>query len=121
MAINPKSKIISVVLLIVAIIVVFQIVGNSSTDLSESGDAITQANGCNRFDDAAGTPSVYNVTDGLCHNSSGVADDRIGNQQTTMPLNNLFAANGIVFLIFMSGVLLMILIVSLKTIKDKKK
>jgi len=120
MAINAKAKIMAVILLIVALIVVMQIIGSTSNDLDDAGDSITDANGCVNFNDAAGTPSVFNTTDRLCHNSSGVADARIGDQTTTLPLNNLFASGGIVFLIFMAGVLLMLIIVSIKAVKGKK-
>ena len=120
MGINAKQKITAVLLVIIAIIVVFSIVGSTSNDLSDSGDAITDANGCDRIEDSAGELMTFNTSSRNCINSTGNDDIATGNQVNTLPLNNLFASNGVIFLIFMAGVLLMVIIMVLKGVKGKK-
>ena len=117
MAINPKQKITAVLLVIIALIVVFSIVSSTSDDLTDAGHSVDKANSCNRNKDSTGVTLVFNNTDSLCYNTTGV-DTKLGSTLTTLPLNNLFAANGIVFLILMAGVLLMIIMMVLKKLRS---
>lgn len=72
---NIKGMVTAVILTIIGIIIVFQIVGSTSTDLTLASGNIS---------------------------SSG------------LPLANLFAANGVVLLVFMAGILLAIIGVAMK-------
>ena len=79
-AINLENIIIGVVLVIVAIIVIFNLVGSSASNLTDAADNIS---------------------------GSG------------LPLASLFAANGIVLLIFMAGILIAVVSIAMKMHKGK--
>ena len=79
MAIDIKNIIVSVVMLIVAIIVVFLIVGNTNADIVEAADNIS--------------------------NSS-------------LPLASLFGSSGVVLLVFMSGLMITLVVLSLSLTKS---
>lgn len=74
-SINLEKVIIGVVLVIVAIIVIFNLVGSSAVNLTDAADNIS---------------------------GSG------------LPLASLFAANGIVLLIFMAGILISVVVIAMR-------
>lgn len=78
--VNVAKLVTGVVLLIVSIIVIFQLVGNSASALIDAADNIS---------------------------GSG------------LPLASLFSSSGVVLLIFMSGVILSVIIISLSLVKSK--
>ena len=104
-----------VLIAIIAIIVIFNLVGSSSTQLTGGGDSITDANNCSEGVDNNDVALVYNITDKYCYNTS--PDETGGKdsiaEQYDLPLNSLFSSNGIVLLILMAAVLLTIISIAM--------
>jgi len=115
---NTKTLTTSIILLIVAIIVVFNIVGNTSTNLQGGAESITDANNCSGGVDGTGTTLYYNISDKYCYNSTTGREGLAG--QYDLPLNTLFSPSGIVLLVFMASILILMFMLSLKGIKKHK-
>lgn len=106
-----KPQLTLVISIIIAVIVIFSFIAGSTTTMTDSSDTITTANNCSQFEDpSTGIPYVYNSTSGSCHNTTGLGSDVVtaAARLKTLPLNSLFASNGVVWLILMAMVLLVI-------------
>ncbi len=111
-----------IILVIVSIIIIFSFVGDSSTELVNSANSITDANNCSRGVDAAGVTLFYNITDKFCYNTTpdatGGKDSIAG--QFDLPLNTLFSSSGVVLLVLMAMLLVFVIVVIIKGLKGKK-
>ena len=85
---KPNKLIMSIILIIVGFIVVFNVIGAVAPDMSASAGIIA----------GNSTPNGIN-------NQTG----------SGLPLSNLFASNGVVLLIFMVGVLIALVALAMKS------
>ena len=115
MAMN-KALITGIVLVIVAIIVIFTIVGNTAADIKDASESITDANNCTDGSDAAGTAWFYNSTGVSCANATNGSIYPAGYNR--LPLSNLFATNSVIILVFMSAIFLTSLILVIKKFRQ---
>ena len=118
MAVDVKKVVIGLVLMIVFIILVFLLVGNSAESIIDAADSVTDANNCSLGSDAAGIPLSYNFTDKTCGNSTDGGLYTAG--QFDLPLNSLFGRSGVLLLVFMAVILIVSIVVVLKGLKGKK-
>lgn len=116
MVINLKVIIVTVVALILAFVITFNIIGNSSTTLTSAADSITDANNCSEGTDTTGTAQTYNFTDKNCYNTTSVTYTA---GQYDLPLNTLFSRGGVVILVFMAMILIALVIIGLTSFKKK--
>ena len=119
MKINTKVILISIVSLVVFIILIFSLIGDTSSDLIDAADSVTDANNCSLGSDTVGTALTYNLTNKFCTNTTGSSLYLAG--QYDLPLNSLFSNNGIILLILMAGLFILILVVVMKNSFRGKK
>lgn len=117
--IDVKKVVIGVVLLIVAIILIFLIVGNSAGDLIDAADTITEANNCSLGEGNDGVAFTYNATDKSCYNSTPAQAAQYVALQYDLPLNTLFGKSSILMLIFMAVILIISITIVIKGVKKK--
>ena len=113
-----KKIMVGVILLIVFIILIFQLVGNSAPELTDAADSITDANNCSTGSDSTGTPLSYNFTSKGCFNSTG--DELYTAGQFDLPLNALFGRSSVLLLVFMVVIFIVALFTVMRGLKDKK-
>lgn len=119
MGVDIKKVIIGVILVIVLILVYFNIVGSTATDIQGSADSITDANNCSLGTDLDGIKLTYNITDKFCYNSTIAPLYLAG--QFNLPLNSLFGRNSVIILSLMAGLFIVIMFIVLKGFKGKDK
>jgi hypothetical protein len=115
--VDVKKVAVGVILLVVFVILIFQLVGNSAGDLTSAAESITDANNCSDGTDSTGATFTYNQSSKFCVNST---DDKVYLAgQIDLPLNTLFGSGGILMLIFMAVILIIAVMTVIKGMKDK--
>ena len=122
MTAKTNTIMISVILIIVAVVVIFQFVGTSSSDLAAAGNSITDANNCSEevnssVYDSTGAVLTYDQSTKYCQNSTG--DDFYVAGQYDLPLNGLFGSSGVAFLVMMAAILVFVVVLLLKRMRGK--
>ncbi len=113
--IKSKAIMITVISIIVAILLIFNITSESANSLKNASSSITDANNCSISLGNNSEQLVYNESTKFCDNESGTPYYTAG--ETDLPLASLFASTGILMLILMAA----ILIFSVKIILSKKQ
>lgn len=101
---------------IIAILIIFSFISNASTSMRQSAESISDANNCSDTTDGAGVAYSYNITSGLCQNSSVGAEDLYDTFDGTydLPLSALFDVGGVAMLLLMAGILIAVIVIAIK-------
>ena len=118
--VDMKKVLVGLLLLVIFIILVFQFLGSSATDLRDAADSVTDANNCS-LHSQEGEIGIYNFTDKVCYNGTSGGQALYTAKQFDLPLSTLFGRSGVLLLIFMSVMLIMVVVTVMKGIKDKKQ
>ena len=109
--------------LVILVVVVFSLIGNTTSDISAGADSIYYASNCTEGKDNASLTLTYNITDGNCYGWNDTAQNMrhiyYDATEYNLPLKGLFSSTGVVVLVLMAG--LMIFLISVVLRKPKLK
>jgi len=108
---------IAVIMVILAVILIFQIVGGSANTMINATYELTDATSC---EDNVGNQSeqlYYNTSSGNCHNISGEETGIYYEQDYDLPLENLFSSSGVVLIVFMASIFIFVIVLMLRKIR----
>lgn len=126
---NNEKTIATIILTIVAIVLIFNIVGGTSENLKEGAEGVSEANNCSVSSDPNLDTSLwYNSTDQSCYNGTESTTTRNecssipeyncskvhGAELYSLPLSSLFSPSGVIMLIVMAGILISVVAFVLK-------
>lgn len=116
MGFKTNSVMVGIVTLIVAIIIIFNVVGNSANNITDAADAVQYATNCSDGVGVNGESLYYNSTLDLCVNDSKTGANCRNSTAThyNLPIESLFGASGVLLLVFMAGLLLFVVRIVLK-------
>lgn len=120
--VDIKILLTSIIGIIVLIIVTFSLIGNSAPTLKQAALDISSMNNCSEYTaclyPATGTYHLKTAGDINCSNASnGDAGCAVGYYD--LPLRSIFSPTGVILVILMAAVLIFLIVVSLKGVKQK--
>ena len=96
--------------IVIVVILLFSIIGGTSSTMIDSARSITDANNCSLGTDNGTYTLQYNYSSKWCEGWNDTAKNRINPYyaalQTDLPLNSLFAETGVIFIAFMAALLI---------------